>query len=134
MSQRSTLLKGVSWFLIISSVISLIRSIRALVAAGGFMNVQLGELPEFIRNGMSAIVGIIFALTMISCIFDIICGIAGLRSGSVNTVLIRGVIMIVFAAVSIVFSIGSGIAAVLKSLVGAVVPVLYCIGAKKCVQ
>ena len=142
MTKRSTMLKVVSILMIIIGAIALIVSLLGVVGtnmAAGYIPEIEGELtPEMVAAGLDAnallsAMMIASVIGMIGSGFEMFCGIFGLASKSKKAIQILGIIVIVLEVVSLIMTITSG-GFTVWSLVSFILPILYFIGAKMCIQ
>lgn len=127
MQKRSTLLKVVCIIMIIFAIIaivSLIASMSMLSALSAYTS-ELG-----ISTGvMTAAV----VIGIVSAALELVFAILGLISKNKKLIMMLGLILIIIAVISLIISIAGGSFS-WTSLVSLILPVLYYLGARQCVQ
>ena len=129
MTKRSTMLKVVSILMIIFGAIALFTVIGAMqlvnALGGADIMVLAGISPGTYKLAM--------AISLIACIIEILAGILGLALKNKKTLILIGLICIIIQVVSLIFVIVAHSFS-WTSLVGFVLPILYYIGAKQCIE
>lgn len=137
MTKRSTLLKVIAILMIIFGAIALFT----LIGSVAMMNSMLGSFGMDLGDAL-ALAGYVggagvfwFAmiLSIIACIIELLAGILGLASKSKGLIVKLGLVTIILQVISLIFAI------VVKSftpmsLISFILPILYFIGAKSCVE
>ena len=129
MTKKSGMLKVVSIIIIIFAAIAICILIGSVSAINAFGGQELLLASGIDPNLYTA--AVIFGI--VSCVVDLFCGVLGLLSKSKKLVEILGLILIIFAVVSLILNAITGSFS-WTNLIGLILPLLYFIGAKMCVQ
>ena len=139
MTKRSTMLKVVSILMIIFGVIetfiatALAFSVWVILAAA---DLAVAEVSEILAEYGYYFTGPIMAalvVCVIGCIFEFVAGILGLTLKDKKTIFIIGCVLLILTFVSLILSFVTESFS-WTSIVGFVLPILYMIGARNCVQ
>ncbi len=116
------LLKTVSLIMIVVSIIGLVIYLMTLLGSGAYMAAGAGSAPLLFILSASAI---------LSCVFELITGIVGLRAangtGSKKTCKILAIVVLVLSGLSLITSIIGG-SFQWSSIFGLALPILYFVG------
>ncbi|MCI5569894.1 MAG: hypothetical protein MR372_08595 [Lachnospiraceae bacterium] len=137
MTKRSTLLKVIAILMIIFGAIALftvIGSVAMMNSMLGSFGMDLGDalaLAGYV--GGAGVFWFAMILSIIACIIELLAGILGLASKSKGLIVKLGLVTIILQVISLIFAI------VVKSfapmnLISFILPILYFIGAKSCVE
>ncbi len=143
MTQRSMLLKVISIIMIILGAIMIISSLVSLMASSLMINELAGALntaeitQEFTGEAFTgAVANFLFVASIVSIIaygFELFCGIFGLVCKSKKAIMILGMIVLILNLIGLIMNIVQG-SFQIWSLIGFVLPILYFIGARQCIQ
>ncbi len=132
MTKRSTLLKVVSIIMIIFSAIALIIGIVGALGAsmlGAALSEVGGETAAAVSGALTGIV--VFGIVL--AVIELVCGILGVASKNKKLLTILGCVLIILAVVSLIMNIVAGSFSAM-SLVSLILPILYFLGARQCVE
>jgi len=132
MTKRSTLLKVVSIIMIIFSAIALIIGIVGALGAsmlGTALSEVGGETAAAVSGALTGIV--VFGIVL--AVIELVCGILGVASKNKKLLTILGCVLIILAVVSLIMNIVAGSFSAM-SLVSLILPILYFLGARQCVE
>ena len=134
MTKRSTLLKVVAIIMIIFAAIALV----ALISTIGLVNSMLDyvggwEAVELATGYNASFFMFAEVISIVECVFELICGILGVASKSKGLLEKLGLVLIIIAVVSLIVNIVGG-TFTWTTLLGLILPILYFLGAKQCIQ
>ncbi len=132
MTKRSTLLKVVSIIMIIFSAIALIIGIVGALGAS-MLGTALSEVGVETAAAVSGALTGIVVFGIVLAVIELVCGILGVASKNKKLLTILGCVLIILAVVSLIMNIVAGSFSAM-SLVSLILPILYFLGARQCVE
>ncbi len=133
MTKRSTLLKVVAIIMIVIAAIAFLAVVGSLVTLYSLLGGTSVDYIMAYAGYSPAIFYVSTVFSIIGCVVELIAGIMGLASKKKKMITTMGIITLVLEVISIILS---GIMGSLSplSFISFVLPILYYIGAKQCID
>ncbi|MDO5433516.1 hypothetical protein SAMN04515624_11960 [Eubacterium maltosivorans] len=124
--------------LVICGIVGIVLAVIGFAGGGLFTasSAANGGDEGAMTLGFFAIIGSVMLL--ITAIFDLVFGIIAVKNCEnqlkAKQLFIMGIILIIFAALSLITNFSSGTASIVGGVISLVIAVIYCYGAKKNMQ